>query len=218
MSGPKMQNAYPAAISTYPSWVAHETPYTAEWGNSVGYEFYLIEYELGEAPRGSYNSVKERLDAMPQFVGFSYFARGYYTYPLGSTTSGEKPLYFNVADRDIDGSFDLVGRRNITAKVAGWYRITWNQLIEVVSSTFPCDVWLDVTRSRGGVPSHVGECRIVFEATNLLTLLVNTIVYLNEGEYIYGSVWIGENNIVNRRTDYGTGLILFELLTAEPYG
>jgi len=62
MSNPKMQNAYPGAISTYPTWTAHETPYTAEWGDSVGYEFYSIEYELGANVRKGFINLATRLD------------------------------------------------------------------------------------------------------------------------------------------------------------
>jgi len=60
--GPKLGNTYPIIISSYPSWVAHITPYTAEWGNSVGFEFYSIEYTLGTNVQGTHLDVRRRFE------------------------------------------------------------------------------------------------------------------------------------------------------------
>lgn len=130
MSNPKMGNNYPGALSTYPSWVAHETPYTAEWGNSVGYEFYLIEYELGVAPRGTYNSVSERIEALEVVSGFNYFTWAYLRYnQLRADNTDWQKVDIDGIKIDEGGMWDSVNKI-IKIKVAGWYEIIGNLVFQ----------------------------------------------------------------------------------------
>lgn len=217
MSGPKMQNAYPTAISTYPTWVAHETPYTAEWGTSVGYEFYLIEYELGEAPRGSYNSVKERLDSFPEFYGFNYWARGYYFGSLGFPADHDIPIYFEFAQHDIDSVFDLVGRRNITAKVDGWYEINWNVFLEITGGAFPVDIQMEVKKSICTNYYTVGYDFKVIERAGWYTMNVHGCTYLHAGQYVYGHITATEDLTWYTRGDRAALGVTIKLLDAVDY-
>lgn len=217
MANPKMGNNYPAAISTYPSWVAHETPYTAEWGNSVGFEFYLIEYELGESPRGSYNSVADRLDSFPDYSGFNYWARGYYMWTISNVGPGTFGVYFNIAEHDKDDVFDLVGRRKITAPVTGWYNIKWNLFIEGGSGVYPCEAYFRVKRSRGGIYQYAGKSMIVLERQGFYTLRVNETVHLEKDEYLTADLYFDQSVQMFTRGEYESSVVDFTLISTDPY-
>ena len=103
MSSPKMGNNYPGAISSYPTWVAHETPYTAEWGDSVGYEFYSIEYELGVNVRKGYNSLALRLDQIETDVGVKVLE---FTVPLVTSCKGAGQEAVDELGAEVDASGD----------------------------------------------------------------------------------------------------------------
>ncbi len=194
MAGPKMGNTYPNAISSYPSWVAHATPYTAEWGNSVGFEFYKIEYELGVDPRGVYASVKARLDGMPSYVGFNYWARGYYnTAAVYVDSAGSFPLNFDVSEHDADGCFDLSSRRYIYARVTGFYKIVWNFCTEFSASAQDTVFGLTIYRRRGGIDWMVGQDSKMENAhakPHNLTFNVVTSVHMVAGERLYANFYI----------------------------
>ncbi len=217
MAAPKMGNTYPSAISSYPTWVAHETPYTAEWGNSVGYEFHLIEYELGSAPRGQYNSVKDRLDSFPEFSGYNYWARGYYMHNIQRTGPGSFGLYFNVAEHDKNNVFDLTGRRNVTAPVTGWYHVIWNLFIESMSGDFPCAVWFKVRRSRGGIYLNAGENYLVIERAGFYSMRVDVSVHLEKDEYINADIYIAGTTLIHTRPEYDSNVVDFRLITTDAY-
>lgn len=217
MAGPKMGNTYPSAISSYPNWVAHETPYTAEWGDSVGYEFHLIEYELGESPRGSYNSVKDRLDSFPEFSGFNFWARGYYMYNVAHLAPGTYNVFFNVAEHDKNNVFDLVGRKKIIAPVTGWYHVTWNQFIEAGSGAYPCAVKFQVYRSRGGIYQFVGQCFRTFERAGFLSFMVDASVHLEKDEYIVGKIFYATETAIYTRGELDTNVVDFRLITTDAY-
>lgn len=212
-----MGNLYPAAISTYPTWVAHETPYTAEWGNSVGYEFYLIEYELGENPRGEYKDLATRLDAMTELIGFSYFARGYYIQTLSYPAIHTIPLYFERAQNDQEGVFDLVGRRNITAKKSGWYEIIWHAWIEVSSGTFPSDARLYVFKSEAPNYDEIGLDFQVIQGAGWYTLTAHCFTYLNAGQYVYAEITVDQDLALFTRHDWASQGIVFRQINDLAY-
>ncbi|MCX6703973.1 MAG: hypothetical protein NTZ07_00825 [Candidatus Woesebacteria bacterium] len=217
MSGPKMGNVYPGALSDYPTWTAHQTPVTAEWENSVGFEFYLVEYELGIAPRGTYKSVKDRLDSFPEYSGFNYFARGYYSAATQATGPAYQNTYFDVAENDIDLVFNLTNRSSITAKVSGWYHIIWNITLEQAAGALPNTVYFEVLRSRNDIDGIVGVDYKNVCVTGIFTMSVNASVYLDAGEYIYGHIYHSSISIVHLRGDRGFNSITFKLIDAIPY-
>lgn len=217
MTAPKMGNSYPGSLSSYPSWVAHETPYTAEWGNSVGYEFYLIEYELGVAPRGTYNSLKERLDANPNYTGFNYWAKGYYLYPIVTTTVANHPVYFDVVEHDSDLIFDLVGRRNITAPVSGWYNVKWRVDVDCGSGTYPCELKLYVESDMPGPNKFVGIHRLVLERAGNYTLMVDATKYLSAGSYVFAYYHCDEEVQIQNESGSGNNEVQIRLIDAAPY-
>lgn len=217
MPGPKMGNSYPSSISSYPGWVAHATPYTAEWGNSVGFEFYLIEYALGANPQGPYQDVAARLNAQPTLSGFNYWARGYYMQQQTLIGPGSNDVYFEIAEHDVDEVFDLVGRKNVTAAVSGWYMINWTLFIEIPAGVFPCEVQFYITRSRGGIYAGVGRSNLVIERAGWYSMLVSQSVYLDAGEYISATIGVDTNTQVNIRPEAFGCVVDFRLITAEPY-
>ena len=217
MTGPKMGNTYPGAISSQPNWVAHETPYTAEYGNSVGFEFYLVEYELGIAPRGTYNSVRARLDGLPKYLGFNFFARGYYLQIVPFTVNGVHAVFFEIAEHDADSCFDLVGRRNITAKVSGWYHVVWNIQIVSAAGTYPNTVNFYLTKSGGDIDADFGHDNRILERAGNYSFTANESVYLNAGQYIYAWYMSGSNTLVQIGAYWQCSQVTFTLLDAVPY-
>lgn len=199
-----MGNTYPGSISSYPGWVAHVTPYTAEWSNSVGFEFYSIEYELGTNPKGSFVNVKERIEAIEENIGFNYFTWAYLRYQqLKADNNNWQKVDLDDVKIDEGAMWD-VGNKRILINKAGWYEVIGNLSYEPKSNTAATDQYFQLRKNTETV-TYVRRIHFEIDDTDyqgFQGLGVSVVIYCEVGDYF--ALWHKHepSQQVHFRSDY----------------